>query len=123
AAFGILYVHRQKYFCVALGAKADASGGEFCAQFEVVIDLAIEDNGIPSVWRRPRLRTAAEVNNAKAAVTETGCIKFYYTTVVRTAMSEPLHGKLHSRLIRAYARGNDMADYSAHGYRVSMSVV
>src|SRR2546425_12839963 len=91
-----------------LCAKAGAGGFELFAQFEIVADLAVEDNDVPSCDDHGRGLPLMSIM-LSPAVSPAGRVELYCATVIWATMGEPLHGKLYGRLFQAFGRGNDAA--------------
>src|SRR5438045_3166051 len=73
-------------FGVARRAEPMTAAHEAAAQFLVVIDLAVEDDQLRSVFVEDRLPAPAQVDNAEAAHSQTDGPVHINPFVVRTAM-------------------------------------
>lgn len=86
----------EDYFGVGVGVEVVAEGGEFGAEFAVVIDLAVEDDDGVAVGGVDGLFAAGEINDAEADGAEGDVGGDVDAPLVGAAMVEGLGGRFDS---------------------------
>ena len=100
-------------FGIAVGVEVVAEGGEFGAEFAVVVDLAIEDDDGVAVGGVDGLFAAGEIDDAEADGAEGDVGGDVDAPLVGATMVEGLGGRFDSAGGGGTATMSE-ADYSAH---------
>ena len=118
----VLFVQMHEDFGVALRAKNMACGEEVAAEFEVVVDFAVEDDADGFVLVPDGLPAAFEINDAEPPHAEREAGHGVQARAVRPAVGDEVEHPLQMRArIRGGRRRVDKAGDATHGCRALFS--
>ena len=102
----------QDFGIRVIGGENVSLGEEFAAEFAVIVDFAVENNGEATISGNHRLRATSEIDDREAAVAQknTGIRFFKITLRIRPTVRETAS---HALQIRAVARA-EKSGYAAH---------
>src|SRR5271157_4015845 len=83
-------------FCIAMRLKVMAQAFQLAAEFQVVVDLAIEDDGRFPVVACYRLIAAHEVDDLQAGCAESADVRTIYALLVRASVNKRRGGYLNA---------------------------
>ena len=111
-----VFVEMNDDFGVAVGLEAMALFFELGAEFEEVVNLAVENGPCAAVFVENRLMASGEVDDAESAHAETGAVGDVESLVVGAAVDDLLAHMVHECFgdIALASCANDSSD-STHG--------
>ena len=66
----MLFVQMHNNFCVTVRSKLMTSSQKVCTEFQIVVDLTVEDNLHAAIFVAQRLSTPGDINNAESSMSQ-----------------------------------------------------